>query len=295
VLSVSTAAIFIRLANDAAGGGGVGFSLFLAASRMILASIVLIPNWFRLGAERAPIRAYSLAIGAGIALACHFSTWIVSLSYTSIAAATTLVTTNPLWVSLVGWWWFGEKPSRMTFFGIFTALAGGILITLGTGDSGQEYANPLLGNSLALVGAWTVSLYLLLGRSARRAGLLLGSYITIAYSTAALFLLPLPLLAGGNYGGYSGEVYTYVLLLAIFPQSIGHTSFNWALRHVSPTIVTSVILFEPIAASMLGVLIFQEIPSVAVIYGGGILLIGVGLAIAGTRETSPDPGDSDHP
>ncbi|MFM8300824.1 MAG: EamA family transporter, partial [Microcystis aeruginosa] len=71
------------------------------------------------------------------------------------------------------------------------------------------------------------------------------------------------------------------LMMAIFPQLIGHTSFNWALRWVAPTIVTMVILLEPIAASLLGVFIFGEIPPQEVIYGGLILLIGVGIAILG--------------
>ena len=293
VLSVSTAAIFIRLADDAAGGGGLEFSLFLAASRMVLAAIVTLPNWFTLRNEEAPVKAYYLAIGAGIALALHFATWIASLSYTSIAASTTLVTTNPLWVSLFGWWWFGEKPRRITFLGIFVALVGGIFIAIGGGARGDGNENPLLGNGLALVGAWTVSVYMLLGREAQRAGLSIGGYVAVAYGIAALVLFPLPFLAGGGYGDYPLSVYIYVLLLAIFPQTIGHTSFNWALRHVSPTLVTLMILFEPIASSIAGAIVFREIPPAGAVYGGFIILLGVGLAVVGTRERSRPVGDLD--
>jgi drug/metabolite transporter (DMT)-like permease len=288
VLSVSTSAIFIRLAIEAAGEGGVEFSLFLAAYRMILASIVLIPHWFRLKNEHISPKAYYLAIGAGIVLASHFATWIASLSYTSIAASTILVTTNPLWVSLGSWWWSGETPRRSTFMGLFTAVVGGILIAFGDAGIDRENANPLLGNSLALIGAWMVSFYILLGREAQRQGLSVTSYITIAYSTAGLVLLPFPLLLGQGYGNYSPPVYLYGLLMAIFPQLIGHTSFNWALRWISPTLVTFVILFEPIGASIFGIILFREIPPPIVISGGMILLIGVGLAIAGTRD-KPTP------
>ncbi|MEG3435622.1 DMT family transporter [Pannus brasiliensis CCIBt3594] len=294
VLSVSTAAIFIRLASEAAGGGSIAFSLFLAASRMILASIVLLPNWFRNTSEKTTAKAYYLAIAAGFALACHFATWTASLSYTSIAASTTLVVTNPLWIALIGWWWFGEKPRRSTFLGIFLALSGGILVAFGPTDHNAAYPNPLLGNGLALGGAWMASFYILCGREARREELSVGRYVTLAYSTAALVLLPLPFLTGGNYLEYSPAVYTYVLWIALVPQSIGHTSFNWALRWVSPTVVSLVILFEPIGSSLLGVLIFREIPPASAIYGGFILSIGVISAIVGTRDKSQPYSDADH-
>ena len=281
VVSVSASAIFIRLAIEAVGNATIAFSLFLATSRLILASVVLIPNWLTLSRQKVPVQAYYYAVGAGFCLALHFATWISSLSYTSIAASTTLVTTNPLWVSLLGWWWFREKPSKLTFIGIFVALTGGLFIVLADRYLSSSYPNPLLGNSLALIGAILVSGYILLGREAQRKGLNIKNYITVAYTTAGLALLPSIFLFGQGNKSYPLSVYVYVLMMAIFPQLIGHTSFNWALRWVAPTIVTMVILLEPIAASLLGVFIFGEIPAQEVIYGGLILLIGVGIAILG--------------
>jgi drug/metabolite transporter (DMT)-like permease len=181
----------------------------------------------------------------------------------------------------LGWWWFREKPTKLTFIGIFVALTGGLLIVLADRDVSSSYPNPLLGNSLALIGAILVSGYILLGREAQRKGLNIKNYITVAYTTAGLALLPAVFLFGQGYESYPLSVYVYVLMMAIFPQLIGHTSFNWALRWVAPTIVTMVILLEPIAASLLGVFIFGEIPAQEVIYGGLILLIGVGIAILG--------------
>jgi drug/metabolite transporter (DMT)-like permease len=164
ILSVSTAAILIRLATNVSGASGVGFSLVIAASRLSIAALFLVPTW-RSFQPTSP-SAIKYAIGAGVSLAVHFATWISSLSYTSIAASTTLVTTNPLWVALLSWFWFREKPTRATFWGIGIAMIGGILI--GLDNTSQDGANPLLGNGLAIVGAWAASLYLLLGREAQR-------------------------------------------------------------------------------------------------------------------------------
>ncbi|WP_013324690.1 DMT family transporter [Gloeothece verrucosa] len=284
VLAISTAAIFIRLCFEIAGVQGVGFSLFLAASRLIIAATILLPRWPNLKYTQENRSATYYACGAGCCLALHFATWITSLSFTSIATSTTLVTTTPVWISLLSWWWFGEKLTKPMIRGITIALVGGILITLGDGSIGGENNNPLLGDFLALIGAWMASLYLLLGREAQRFGFSVGNYILIAYSSAALLLLPFPLLMGTSYLGYPKEVYLYVLLMAIFSQLIGHTTLNWAVRSISPTLVALAILFEPVGSSVFGWIIFGELPPQLVILGGVVVLIGVAIAIIAKTE-----------
>jgi drug/metabolite transporter (DMT)-like permease len=284
VFAVSTAAIFIRLAITSAGVSGVGFSLFLAASRLAIASLLLLPAWRNLRATQLNPGALRYAAAAGICLALHFATWITSLSFTSIAASTTLVTTNPVWVAILSWLWFKEKPTKLTLLGIGIAFAGGVLIAMGDSGATTAGSNPPLGNFLALVGAWMISLYLLLGREAQQRGLGIGSYVTVAYSTGALVLLPLPLLFGSNYLGYPVAVYLYIVLMAIAAQVIGHTTINWAVRWIAPTLVTLAILFEPVSSSVLGYLIFKEVPGLLVLVGGVVLLGGVALAVFGARE-----------
>ena len=281
VFAVSTAAIFIRLAIASAGVRGVEFSLFLSASRLAIASLLLLPAWRNLKPSQLSPGALRYAAAAGICLAVHFATWITSLSFTSIAASTTLVTTNPVWVALLCWLWFKEKLTRLTVVGIGVAFVGGVLIALGDTGAVSAGNNPALGNFLALVGAWMASLYFLLGREAQRRGLGIASYVVVAYSTGALVLLPLPLIVGSNYVGYPVAVYAYILLMAVLSQVVGHTTLNWAVRWISPTLVTLAILFEPVGSSFLGYLIFNEVPGLLVLVGAGVLLSGVAIAIAG--------------
>ncbi|WP_432807881.1 DMT family transporter [Pantanalinema sp. GBBB05] len=278
ILAASTAAILIRLAIASADQRGVGFSLVLAASRLTIASIALLPTWRSIQRQPPSIAACRYAAAAGIALAIHFATWITSLSYTSIAASTTLVTTNPIWVALFSWLWLKEIPSRLTLIGIAIALSGGILISVGSDSSTVISSQPWLGNGLALIGAWAASAYFLLGREAQRQGLGIGHYATVAYTVAAIVLLPLPLLLGTSYSGYPALTYGYMVLMALLPQLVGHTSFNWAVRWVSPTLVTLVILFEPVVSSLLGYWVFGEIPGSTVLIGAGVMLLGVALA-----------------
>ncbi|NJP09763.1 MAG: DMT family transporter [Leptolyngbyaceae cyanobacterium RU_5_1] len=279
IAAVSTSAILVRLATAAAGAHGIGFSLVLSASRLLLAALMLLPAWRSVHRNQPTSAAWRYAGASGIALALHFVTWISSLSYTSIAASTTLVTTNPVWVALLSWLWFGEQPRQRTLVGISIALSGGILIGLSDTSSTSPGSQPLLGNGLALAGAWTFSLYFLMAREAQRQGLGVGSYSAISYSTAAIALLPLPLLTGASYVGYSPLVYGYILLTALLPQLIGHTSFNWAVRWVSPTLIALVILLEPVLSSLLGYIIFAEVPGLTVLIGALVLLTGVAIAV----------------
>lgn len=300
VLAISTSAIFSRLAFEAGGmlssphsltrscSGmrcALGFSLVLAASRLTLAALILLPTWGKIQLGQQSSKGICYAVAAGLFLAIHFPTWITSLGYTSIAASTTLVTTNPIWVSLLSWIWFREKITSTTAIGMAIALAGGIPIGFGDASSNLG-SNPLLGNFLALIGAWAVSFYMLLGREAQRQGISLGGYIAVAYSTAALILLPMPFLFGGSYTGHSPAVYLYILLIAILPQLVGHTGLNWALLWMSPTSVALSVLFEPVGASFLGYLLFGEIPTIQVFAGAVLLLAGVAVvAIGHHRET----------
>lgn len=281
ILAASTAAIFIRLAYAADGGDSLGLGLVLAVVRLTVASLVVMPAWWGIRKTSLEPGAVRYAVLAGIFLGAHLALWITSLAYTSIAASATIVTTNPIWVALILWLWRGESPARLTVAGIVVAFSGGALIAVGDAGGASAGPRPLLGDFLALLGAVTVSLYLIFGREAQHRGMGVGRYVATAYAVGALALLPTTLLLGSGLSGWPREVYLYGLLLALVPQLLGHTSFNWALRWVSPTLVALVILAEPIGSSVLGYLVFGEVPGLLVLAGAAVLLCGVGCAVWG--------------
>lgn len=287
VLGIATSAILVRIANGAAETSGVGFSLFLSAVRLSAATLILLPCWRNFPVATLPRKAVGYAIAAGFCLATHFAAWTSSLSFTSIAASTTLVTTNPIWIALLCWWWYGHRPRPLTRWGIFIALLGSSAIGLGSSAVVLTGSNPLLGNSFALVGAWFASLYILFGRAAQQQGLSLGHYVGIAYATGALLLLPLPSLLGVNYGGYPWQVYAAIAAMTLLGQLIGHTSVNWSLTQMSPTIVALCLLFEPVGASILGAIVFGELPTLNLWLGAAIVLVGVALATIGEAQEQP--------
>ncbi|MBD2512194.1 EamA family transporter [Nostoc muscorum FACHB-395] len=284
VVGISIAAIFVRLSTQITGLNGIGFHIFLSASRLIISSLLMFPLWRGLSKLKSPREAFSYAVIAGICLAIHYVTWFLSLSYTSIAASATIVTTTPIWVVLLSWIFFKEKPSRLTLLGITLALIGGLLIGYDGAITANNLAkNPLLGNFLALIGSWMYSLYFLAGREAQSKGLSTGIYAVTAYGSAALILLPLPYFFDSGYTGYPAIVYLYIFLMAVFSQIIGQTFLNWSLRWTSPIIVTLAVMFEPVFSSIFAYAFFRELPSFLLLIGAAILLLGVGTAAVNSK------------
>ena len=280
IVGVSWAAIFIRLCQQEVAQVTIGLSLLIAASRLLISTLILSPTYVNLKNIRADSspKAIFAAVGAGICLAFHFAGWISSLNFTSVAASVSLVTTNPLWVALLSWWFLGQKITRKTFVGITIAIFGSILVAFSDPDM-TTGSNPVLGALLALLGSWFASGYILLGKIAQEKNLTTSQYVSIAYLTATVCLFPLPLLMGNSYLNYSPAFYLYVFLMAIVSQIIGHTSINWCLKHFSPTTISILILIEPIISSLLAWWLFQEIPTDLVIGGSLIVIIGVLISI----------------
>ena len=282
VVVVSFAAILIRFAH--AEGAS---SLTIAAVRLGLAAALLAPlAWLRHGREilRLGKREFALCVLSGAFLALHFWTWITSLEYTSIASSTALVTTNPLWVGLASALLLRERPGGAALTGIALTIAGSFLIfaaDAGPADGGSGKA-PLLGNSLALIGALAASGYLLVGR-ALRAKISLLAYVWLAYAIAAVLLIGGLIASGTSIAGLPAPAWGFMALLAIGPQLIGHTAFNWALRRLTATFVAVSILGEPIGAALLAILLFGETFSTLQLCGFVLLLAGIFVAARGER------------
>jgi drug/metabolite transporter (DMT)-like permease len=279
LLAISFGAILARLAQ----GHGLP-SLTIATLRLGLAALIITPIalWQSGHVLRAlSLRQALLTCGAGFFLALHFATWITSLEYTSVASSTALVTTNLLWVGIASFFLFGEKPGAVMALGIVISLSGSLLIFWSDSQSSVAGSDPLLGNFLAIVGSWCFSAYLLIGRRLR-ANLPLPAYVWLAYGSASLFLLFACQLSGTPLTGYSGAAYLIALGMALGPQLLGHTSYNWSLKHVSATFIAVVTLGEPVGSAALAWIFFAE--SFALLQGIGFALLLFGIYLAARGE-----------
>lgn len=294
ILAVSTASIFIRFAQADAP------SLVIAALRLTFATLLLSPialTRHRDELKRLTRSEIILGIISGIFLAAHFATWITSLEYTSVASSVVFVSTGPLWVALLSPLLLNERLTRAAVLGLLVAIIGGTMIGLSDAcvcDRGLRcpdlsqvlQGRAVWGNFLALIGAWTVSGYLIIGRKLR-AGMSLIPYIFLVYGIAAVTLNITMFVAGQAPFGYPAQTYAWIVLLAVFPQLIGHSTYNWALRYLPAAFVAVTTLGEPIGSAILALFILQETPTAVVIAGGILILIGIYLA--SRNQTKPPP------
>ncbi len=268
-VAVSTGSIFARLAEAPA--------LVISAYRVGIAVAILAPAaLWKSRAELRDLGRRDLAAGllAGFFLAVHFVAWISSLGYTTVANSTVLVNTIPLWVGVLTPFVTGERVGRATKIGIAVSVAGGVVVALGDVDTG---GTALLGDLLALAGAVCASVYILIGRSLRRKLSLL-AYIFVCYGCAALILWVLVLASGLPIGGYTLGTYGAFCGMAVVSQIIGHSSYNWALRWLSASMIAVSLLGEPIGATILAYLLFDEGLTWAKAVGGTVILVGIYLA-----------------
>ena len=286
IAAVSSGSIFIRFAQTDAP------SLSIAAYRLSLATMFLLP--IALLRHHRELRGLKLPecgwlLASGFFLAVHFGTWITSLEYTSVASSVTLVSTSPLWVAILAWiaWREPLTPSLLT--GLALALCGSLVISLAEARMAIS-SRPFLGNALALAGALAVSGYWLIGRRLRR-HLSLIPYVTLVYGSAALVLLTAALFFGQPLTGFKPATYGWFLLLALLPQLLGHSSFNWALGYLPASYVAIATLGEPIGAAILAFLFLGETPSLLKVSAAALILAGIFLALrrnpAKIEETNP--------
>lgn len=273
VLAMSSATIFIRLAQ----AEGVP-SLVIAAYRMAVATVAIsIPalsqqawkSYRGLG-----WRETGTLVAAGALLGLHFAVWITSLAYTSVVSSVVLVTTTPLWAGLASPLLLGERTPRLLWGGMALAIAGGAIVGIADGAAGQT---TLLGNLLALSGAFLMAGYLIIGRRVR-ARLPLVPYLWIVYATATVLLTGWSLTAGLSLTGFPPAAWLWLVALGLIPQLIGHTAANYAVRYVSATFVGVSILGEPIGSTILAMVILDEQPTPLQLLGGALILTGIVLS-----------------
>ena len=285
ILAVSTGSIIIKFAQQDAP------SLVIAALRLSFATLLLAPVALtRYRAELRAITRWEIILGllSGLFLAIHFATWITSLEYTSVASSVIFVSTGPLWVALLSPILLKEHLVRTALFGLTMAILGVSIIGLSGacvwahGLSCPNLSNvmqgrAMWGNFLALAGAWAVTGYLIIGRKLR-GNMSLLPYIFLVYSMAALVLIIIMRAGGESPLGYAPKAYLWIFLLAVVPQLIGHSTYNWLLKYLPATFVAITTLAEPIGAAILAYFLLKETPTPSILIGGGLILVGIYLA-----------------
>ncbi|HSI67623.1 MAG TPA: DMT family transporter [Planococcus sp. (in: firmicutes)] len=275
VISVALSAIFVKMTTADSG--------VTAFYRMLFTIAIMSPVFFMKYSHeirKLSRRDWLFTSIAGVFLAFHFILWFESLNYTSVASSTVLVTLQPLFAFAGTYFFFKERLSLKTILSGLIAIMGSVLIAYG---DFQISGSALFGDILALIACALITGYLLFGQDVRkRLSLITYTYVVYSMSTITLFLYIIA--KGESFGPYPPTEWMWFLLLAIVPNLLGHSLFNWALKWVSTNVISIAILFEPVGASILAYYIFGEHLTISQIIGGSIVIAGITLFVSDYRK-----------
>lgn len=276
MISIGFAPIIVKLKPDFVS------PISLAAYRTMFAALLLLPFWVwkeRLSIKKLTKQQLKLMAIAGLFLSLHFILWISSLSYTSVASASVLVTIHPVMIILVEKFLFKRHYPVSTWLGVFTAFLGVAMLSWLDASSESNFPNAIIGNLLAFTAAIMFVVYFFLGERVRKnhdftwLGYVFPVYFFSAVVCALVVLIQVP-----EQAVVLDQKFLWVALaLAVGPQIMGHGSLNYAVKYIQPTLLSSLILVEPAISAVMAVWFFGEIPTVLQISAMTIIMVGISL------------------
>jgi drug/metabolite transporter (DMT)-like permease len=281
--AIGASGIFARFALSGTG------PVMVSALRLTIASAILIAVHLRSDRQAVSRRHEQLFCFCGIALAAHFATWMASLCYVSVATATLIISTAPLWTTLYDLVVLKNRPSLKFWCGFLLAGLGTFLIVTGNTAGGashnlavHNFGAELFGEMLAAIGGIAFAFYLIVIRSITHTYSTL-TIITRTYSWSAVFLWLAAIGFGESMPGTNIQSWSGIFAMALIAQLFGHTCLNASLKTFAPRIVALTTLLEPVIAGVLASIIFGEILSTQMIIGAVLLLGALALVMASSR------------
>lgn len=250
-----------------------------AAIRTMTAALILLPFWWFRSSKATTFfdfRDNLIASVAGLLLGLHFIFWILALQNTTIASASILVTIHPVILIVIEAGLFKRLFPPMVWLGVLVAFSGSVLLGYSDATSETFFEQPLLGDLYAIIAAFLFALYFLISQQLRQKSDWI-NYVFRVYGATGITCLLAAIIAGSSFQ-VDPVVWIAGMALAMGPQIIGHGSMNYAVKFVAPTLLSTLILTEPVFATLLAWFIFSEIPPLTTFPAMAIIMTGITLA-----------------
>jgi drug/metabolite transporter (DMT)-like permease len=289
VLFVLVAGLAFSTSSPLARYGRALHPLVLACGRVAVAGVVLLavdPRASVRSVRGLTLRTGAAVLLAGALLAAHFALFFLGLDGTSLPAAVSLVSLEPLGVVLTAWALFGLRPRAQEQVGVVLATAGAVVVAQGAGVGEHRLAGDLLVlGAVALYG-----LYLAVARGLKDA-LPPRTYAALVYTSAAVVLAGvlafLPAARATAWPAPARGV-AAVLGLAFVPTLLGHTAVQTASRTLPPSVVALVSPGETLGGIALGAALLGAVPTAVELVGALVILAGTVVALALPAGSSGD-------
>ena len=251
-----------------------------------------------------------LLMFSGVLLGMHFSSWVWSIDNTSLTHALCWISMYPICLNVGAWllyfyvvkfsvrglelcccgYGIGDlgkdnvaKPSTLETVGTAIGLCGALLMLLDAGEGDNEVT--VVGDLAAFFGAATMAGYLVIGQVLRKwlsiwlyAFPVCGAAIlaSLAFSFASEDVTFLGFDDTSVFGFLTVRQLPYSLYLGACCGVAGHTLLNYLLGYMSPLVIASSLLLEPLVGSFIGWLVgVGSLPGLFTWLGGCVLMGGL--------------------
>ena len=268
MLSVSTSPIIARYLENVSA---VSISFW----RMGIGSILL---WaFSSYKPQIPLEKnnFKRTILSGIFLGIHFAFFFSSIKLTTIANATFLGTLAPVVTFIIEKYILKRKSNSNLLLGLGLALFGAFIIVSNEFNFSNSYT---IGNLLAICCSIFLGFSFIISDNVRKQVSTI-SYTRTLFATAAFTLFIISIVFKIDLIKFSSYEFIGLLYLGIVPTLLGHGLMYYSIKFVSPTIVASIPMGEPIIASIIAYFLFNELIGFVTFLGGTVTLIGLSVLV----------------
>lgn len=251
-----------------------GFYRMLFASGLLGLGLAL--SGRRLATDR---RSALLALASGACFGADLAFWNTSIVMTTVAIATLLVNTTPVYVGLYAVGVLRQRLHPRFMAGAALALAGTALL-LGVPRS---QGGDVTGSLFALTAGLFYAGYLLLMTAARRGVDAVPAIFLMAVSSTLTLGLA-AWIRGDAFSGFPAHSWAAMWGAAVVSQLGGVLGVVWALRYLPATLSSVALLGQPVGTALLGWALLGEPVRGLQLVGGVGVLVGIALASQASRN-----------
>jgi drug/metabolite transporter (DMT)-like permease len=283
IAGLSMAGIFYSLAH-APVVTMVAYRMLFAAALMV--PVALVARAGRAAQTRAAFTRNDLWVtaGAGFLFAFDLVVWAMSLKFTTVASAALFVSTHPIFVALLAWLIFRERPTPLILGGIAIGILG---IAIVARQDVQLSGRALIGDGLALLAALAETGYLLCGRSVRQR-IDAPRYALGVYASCAAFVCAAALFGGTGFA-ISAHDLMLAVGLAVVATVLGHTLVSQSLGYMPAAVVAVSFLAQPLMAATFALILLHQVIPLTTALGGIIALAGIGVVAYANERLPAEP------
>ena len=208
---------------------------------------------------------------AGVFFGSDMAIWNWAISFTSVAHATLMANTAPIFVTLVSFFFLRQKIESSFFRALILAFSGvSIVILAGSGSDSTR----LLGDSLGLIAAIFYAAYILVIKKLTDT---VPPAHTLFFATlfTAVFLFPIGLLESESFFPSSQKGWIILLAYAVISQALAQGLITFGISRLSAHLSSLILLVQPVAAAIYGWLLLSESINLWQGLGGAVVLFGI--------------------